>query len=384
MQKIAVPTPRSGEMIRPFTGIRSWKNAGNQFLVIEVHYTADPARRDDWKHLAAPKYGGLKSWRWRKEQEIDWTAKSGRLIFVNWDDDAHVPHAAFDPPPHWPRWIMLDPGWTNPTSMLWIAVDMDIEPNAWGYRPIHIYREFYERRRTAADVAFFAHEMSSPTARTGQRALENVEQIIVDPGAKQEHQSAASPEKVDASAETVFGLFEEAVLEIGWDVPVDTGSNHKNEAIVEIIARLANYWVNFEGVPLYDEDDQYRQPKDSEILNGAYLAAPTLFVHPTCVNTIREMRKYVWSEWASADVQSRRNEQEKPIDKDDHSVTNLIRFINLMRELRGDTGDAIVEGLIDMDAFGSRFVRARVESASDIEQRVHEGRAGRYRKKMTR
>lgn len=382
MQAIAVPTPRMGEMIRPFQGIRSWRNAGNGFLVVEIHYTADPNRRGDWKAKAAPKYGGPKSWRWRKEQEIDWTAKSGHLIFLNWDDGVHIPHLAFDPPEHWPRWLLIDPGWTNPTSMIWIAVDTDTPHNEWGYQPVHVYREFYERRRSPKDVAFFAHEMSRMQNRNGQQILEQIEQVIVDPGAKQEHQSAA-PEKVDANAETVFSKFSDEILEIGWDVPVDTGNNHKAEAIVETVERLANYWVSHDGVPLYDDDDNYRPAEEHEILEGAFLAAPTLFVHPTCVHTIQEMRKYVWADWASTEVQSRRNDPEKPVDKDDHCVTNLIRFTNELRRLRGDVGDTLIEGLEDLDEFTSRFRSRDVTTVEEVEKQHHAGLARRHRRRRT-
>lgn len=362
-------------------GVRAWSNAGNGFVVVEIHYTADPARRGDWRYRASPKYGGLKSWRWRKEQEIDWTARSGRLVFINFDMEAHVPNIAFEPPLHWPRWILLDPGWTNPTSMLWVAVDVDAEPNKWGYRPVHVYREFYRRRHSASSIAWHAHELSSVTDRQGFRSLEPIEEIIVDPGAKQEHQSAANEDKVQVAAETVFDQLQDAILELGWDVPLGTGNNHKAESIVELIQRLANYWVSSEGVPLYDEKDDFRRPTDEEILGGAYLAAPTLFIHPTCPNTVKEMQQYVWSEWASSEVQQRRNEQEKPVDKDDHSVTNLIRFVNELRRLRGDVGTEVTEGLIDLEVFRSRFNRRTVKTAEEIAEAAHAGLAGRHRKR---
>lgn len=384
MHSIPVPTPRSGEQIRPMQGVRCWSNRWNGFLVIEVHYTADPARRGDWKYQASPKYGGLKSWRWRKEQEIDWQARAGRLVFENWDQEAHVPSFPFDPPQHWPRWILVDPGWTNPTSILWVAVDIDSEPNEWGYRAVHVYREFHRRHHKASDLAHYAYEMSRPANRRGEVELEKVEEMIIDPGAKQEHQSAASPEKVDEGAEHVFGQLQAAIEELGWDLPVRTGNNHKHEAILEIIARLANYWVSSEGVPLYDEQDNFRPATDDEVLDGAYVATPTLFIHPNCPALIREMKMYVWAEWASAEVQARRNDPEKPVDKDDHGITNLIRFMNELRTLRGDTGDVMEEGLVDLEEFSSRHKLVKVETADDIARRVHEQRAGRYRKKRAK
>lgn len=380
--RLPVPTPRAGEQIRPMEGIRAWHNANNGFVVAEVHYTADPARRGDWRDRASPKYGGIKSWRWQKEQEINWKAKAGKLIFENWDQDVHVLDIAFTPPARWPRWILVDPGWTNPTSILWVAVDIDSKPNPWGFRPIHVYQEFYQRRRSAQDLAWHAHEMSSPTNPLGVRELDVIEEIILDPGAKQEHQSAAAPEKVDESAATVYDKFAEEVGELGWNVPIKTGNNHKQEAIVELIMRLANYWVTADGVALYDSDDNFRKATDEEILEGAFEAEPTIFFHPTCPHTIREMRQYVWAEWASSEVRDRRNEQEKPVDKDDHSVTNLIRFVNELRRLRGEEGDGLVDGLVDLDDFTPRRELVVVEDPDEIAHRYHERRAARYRKAL--
>lgn len=365
-------------------GLRVWHNAGNGFLVIETHYTADPARRGDWKYRASPKYGGLSSWRWRKEQEIDWHARAGKLVFDNFDLDLHELTVAFEPPPHWPRWILVDPGWTNPTSVVWVAVDVDSDPSPAGYRPVHVYREFYERRRGAKDVAWYAHEMSSPTNLLGERELEAVEQIIVDPGAKQEHQSAASPEKVDEGAEHVFEQLQEAILELGWDVPVVTGNNHKNESIVEIVERLAGYWVNHEGIPLYDDTDSFRPATDEEILAGAHVVEPTLFFHPCCKQTVREMQRYTWAEWASSEVRNRRNAPEKPVDKDDHSITNLIRFMNELRRLRGADDEVDLASTVDLDAFESRFDRVEIRSADEVAHAYHEGRARRFRQDLVR
>lgn len=377
--KIPVPTPPAGGQIRPMEGLRVWHNAQNGFLVAETHYTADPDRRGDWRLRASPKYGGLNSWRWQKEQEINWHAKAGKLVFDNFDLDLHELAVAFEPPLNWPRWILIDPGWTNPTSVVWVAMDIDSEPNELGYLPLHVYREFYERRRGAKDVAWFCHEMSTQANALGIRELEPIEKVIVDPGAKQEHQSAAAPEKVDESASTVFEQLEEAFLDLGWDVPVETGNNHKNEAIVEIVERLAGYWVSAENVPLYDESQKFREATEEEILAGAYVVQPTMFFHPTTRNTVREMQRYTWAQWASSEVRNRRNDPEKPIDKDDHSVTNLIRFTNELRQMRAREGDLPGEQRADLDGFESRFTRRVVLPADEVAKRRHEGLAGRFR-----
>src|SRR5690606_29935133 len=101
---VPVELPAPGREIQPLPGLRVWRNALNGFVVIRTHYTADPARRGDWRLRNSPKYGGLRSWRWRKEQEIDPDAAAGRLVFEQYNPDVHV-ILPFTPPDHWPRWL---------------------------------------------------------------------------------------------------------------------------------------------------------------------------------------------------------------------------------------------------------------------------------------
>ncbi|MFW6086767.1 MAG: hypothetical protein ACODAG_06145, partial [Myxococcota bacterium] len=136
---VELSMPKRGQQVRVFEGLDVWRNPGNEFLVVRVHYTADPARRGDWKYRASPKVGGLRSWRWRKEQEIDFEAQSGTLVFETFDRDHHVVRP-FPIPEHWPRWVLFDPGWTNPAAVSWVAVDIDAEPNILGHLPVHVYR----------------------------------------------------------------------------------------------------------------------------------------------------------------------------------------------------------------------------------------------------
>lgn len=379
---VPVPDPHPGALIQPMPGVRIWRNAANEFLVVETHYTADPNRRGNWRHKASPKYGGLKSWRWRKEQEIEWDAMAGKLVFEQWQDHTHIVDS-FEPPEHWPRWLLFDPGWTNPSSILWVAVDTDSAPNDYGFLPIHVYREIYETRRSTFDLAQMCESGSWIWTPEGERVRERVECIIVDPGAKQEHQSAASPENVDEGAGTVFDQFKDEIQQAGWAVSVKTGNNHKQEAIVELIQRLGNFWVDHEGIPLHDDNDNYRQPSEEELLDGAYLFTPTIFVHTSCPETAREMKIYRWRDWSSAEVRERRNDPESPVDKDDHSVTNLIRFTNELRRLRGGAHPDDEEGMLDLEHFESRFDRQAPRPADEIQEEYHRQAAGRFRRKRT-
>ncbi|HET7459898.1 MAG TPA: hypothetical protein VFJ82_01570 [Longimicrobium sp.] len=362
--------PAAGEEIGPFEGMRIWRNAGNDFVVLHTHYTADPSRRGDWKFRASKKYGGLLSWRWRKEQEVDFEAMEGALVFENWNDGAHLirPRAI---PDHWPRWIMIDPGWTNPTSILWVAMDVDTPPNVFGFHPVHVYREFYKPRHTAAFVAVVCRDWS---LMGDAKSLEWVEAIVLDPMAKQEHQGAQDGELVNEVAESFHSKFTTKLESLGWSVPVDTGNNLKDAAIEELIARLANFWV-LNDVPLYDDSNRFREPTLDELAAGAAYVGPTLVIHAGCVNTANEMRKYRFRDWSAGDVAERHNAPERPVDKDDHSVTNLIRFINLLRAAR-------VDGGTDLSDFTPRRRPQRWRpSDEEIMRREHESAPQRHRQR---
>ncbi len=378
---LPIPTPRVGQEIQPMQGMRVWRNPDNEFVVARVHYEADPARRGDWKYRASPKYGGLKSWRWRKEQEIDWHAQSGALVFELWNPDTHILARPFEIPEHWPRWALIDPGWRNPTSIDWVAIDIDAEPNLFGYLPIHVYREFYRSRHSTQAFTAIMSEWSKtrldPDDEDDLLTWEWIEEVIIDPMAKQEHQAAAKPANVTEPAETVYQQVVDALESYGWDVPIDTGNNEKPQATEELIARIGRFWVGPNDVPLYDEDDRFREPTEQEKEDGAALITPTLFFHPTCVEGPREMSKYRFRDWASNEVADRHNLKEQPIDKDDHAITNLIRLVNRLRDFRDVDG-------VDLGEFTPRRRPARWKPVDEVLAERHRTLAGRYRKRIAR
>lgn len=370
---IALPAP--GETINPQEGMTVWRNAINGFVVVRTHYTVDPSRRGNWRYHASAKYGGLRSWRWRKEQEIDWEAQAGKLVFEQWDPDTHVIRP-FLIPDSWPKWILFDPGWTNPSSIVWMAVDTDAEPNEYGFLPVHLYREFYKPKYSPGACAIVCAEYSlTREDAEGNPTREWIEEIVLDPMAKQEHQGAAQGDKVGEGAETTLEKFIAKIDELRWDVPVSTGNNSKQEAIEEIVARLGCYWVGPDGLPLYDAEDNYREPTLEEIAGGATEIKPTLFFHAAVLDGAREMAKYRWREWASGDVQERHNSPESPVDKDDHTITNLIRFMNLLRGLRKEEG-------ADLSDFEPRRKPKQWRPMDEVMEEHHRTLAGRYRKEL--
>src|SRR5690606_28542485 len=183
------------------------------------------------------------------------------------------------------------------------------------------------------------------------------------------------PENVNVRAATVIEQFEEQVRDLGWDVPVETGNNDKGPAIEEMIERLGCYWIDADGIPLFDEDDNFREPTLAELADGATRVPPTLFFHQTVVDGAREMAKYKWKDWASAQVAERHNAPETPVDKDDHTITNLIRFMNRLREFRP-------EGGIDLEEFQGRRKPREWKPIDQAARERHERAAARYRKRL--
>lgn len=79
----------------PRTGVEQWKNPRNGLVVVQLHYTADPAKRDPaWK---AQTSRNLHPRAWRREYEIDWTAPEGDPVVPEYQAGRHERDVAWDP-----------------------------------------------------------------------------------------------------------------------------------------------------------------------------------------------------------------------------------------------------------------------------------------------
>lgn len=77
------------------TGVRQWLNPRNGCTVLELHYSADPARRaPEWK---AEEQKAYTQRAWRREQEIDWSAPAGDPVIPEYDARVHVAPLRRDP-----------------------------------------------------------------------------------------------------------------------------------------------------------------------------------------------------------------------------------------------------------------------------------------------
>ena len=75
------------EVFHESKGLTIWRNIKNRLWCARIHYTADPARRTaEWAEQAKE---GMPMYQWRAEQEIDYAARGGRVIFPQFDRESH-------------------------------------------------------------------------------------------------------------------------------------------------------------------------------------------------------------------------------------------------------------------------------------------------------
>lgn len=306
----------------------------NGFVRIRVHYSAIRARRNGaWAEAAAAKYGGTRSYKWRREMEIDDTAAAGEPVYPTWDPLVHTVEP-FVIPRSWHRWLLYDIGGVNPHALLWVAMD----PTAPNYT-LYAYREWYKGLEmpdgsqgsyfTVSDVTRVAYELS--VDETGRQ--ERLDAFILDSQARAtQARSAGDADRPNATAMTLYEEIAANIEQLGWPAELAAGNNLKDQAIDDITERLGNY-------PLYEEDEagNVRQDEQGNAVvrrdnaGMPVIVQPRFFIFPGCRWLSWEMGVYRWAEWASDKVGESRNFPEHPVDKNDHQMTNLIRLMNWIR-----------------------------------------------------
>lgn len=69
-------------------GFSVWRNPGNQAVVVELHYTADPKKRDpEWR---ARESAGMPRADWDREYELAWETYEGTPMHKDYRDSLHV------------------------------------------------------------------------------------------------------------------------------------------------------------------------------------------------------------------------------------------------------------------------------------------------------
>lgn len=186
---------------------------------------------------------------------------NGGLVYNEFDPEIHVVEP-FDIPKDWYDKISIDPGLNNPLSAHFYAVDYDGN--------VFVIAEHYEAKK---DVIYHADAIKNICKRlcwhTGNNGM--IEAII----------DSAANQRTLASVRSVADLFyDNGIL-------VDTAVN---KDLFSGISRVKAYLKNSDG-----------QAK--------------LFIFKNCVNLIREIKSYFWSDG------------DNPVKKDDHSLDELRYYI---------------------------------------------------------
>lgn len=72
----------------PIEGVTVWKNPKNEFLVIDLHYTANPAKRGDEFRESLRKTLPVR--KYRMEYEKSWETFEGRPVYEDFNEQIHV------------------------------------------------------------------------------------------------------------------------------------------------------------------------------------------------------------------------------------------------------------------------------------------------------
>lgn len=101
--------------LRPMEGIEIWRNPKNKFVVIDLHYTADPKKRGElWRESVR---SSMPARDFEMEYEKSWQTFEGKPIYTDYKRKTHISHETLKPEPAIPLLI----GWAfglSPTAIL--------------------------------------------------------------------------------------------------------------------------------------------------------------------------------------------------------------------------------------------------------------------------
>jgi hypothetical protein len=173
-------------------------------------------------------------------------------------DDNVIEH--IDPPLEWEWWVTIDPGFRNPTAVLWHAVS-----------PTGSVYTFHEHYRSEWIVANHAAYIKKYNAKLGKEP----EKYVGDLAMNQRQQATG----------------------------LSIQQEYRNHGISCILAKKGKGSVEA-GI---DKMNEYFQHGKWQISD-------------TCVNLIKEIRKYRGKPYASAKLEDANNKREQPQAKDDHAI----------------------------------------------------------------
>jgi hypothetical protein len=98
------------EPLRPMEGVKVWRNPGNKFVVVDLHYTADPRKRGQkWREAVK---SSMPSRDFAMEYEDSWLTYSENPVFQDFNKALHVKTGKIQVEAHLPLLIAFSFGLT--------------------------------------------------------------------------------------------------------------------------------------------------------------------------------------------------------------------------------------------------------------------------------
>lgn len=252
-------------------GLTERKLARNGFVVLRLHYSADPEKRDpEWIRVQRE---GMTEAQWQQEFEINWEAYSGIPAlprFTVYRDTITI--TPFRIPDTWPRYAAADYGYRNPYCCLFFATGPDGESYCYWehYRPgpLEMHVEAIKRHPDFWKLRAFILDQSC----------------------------WAATQQAGAVVRSIAELHQDAGI---YPIPSDK---------VRDPVKIAAYDKAWAGVERGDP--------------------PQFYIFRTCHNLIRELPAIRWAEFTAVQQQTR-DLSETLVDKDNHAFDAAAYFLLL-------------------------------------------------------
>ncbi len=115
----------------PMEGVEVWRNPGNKFVIVDLHYTADPRKRsEEWRNAVKQ---SMPARDYAMEYEKSWQTFEGKPVYADFNRSIHVAKARIKPEPGIPILLGWDFGLT-PACLLMQLIG----------RRLHLIKEFVE------------------------------------------------------------------------------------------------------------------------------------------------------------------------------------------------------------------------------------------------
>lgn len=125
---------------QPLEGVEVWKNPKNKFVVVDLHYTADPAKRSpEWREAVK---SSMTSRSFEMEYNKSWSTFEGQPVYADFNRTLHVSSSKLVPEPGIPLLLGWDFGLT-PACILAQLVG----------KQLRIYKEFIETNGSISKLA---------------------------------------------------------------------------------------------------------------------------------------------------------------------------------------------------------------------------------------